>query len=849
MTDIAENDTGETSMDVKLRRETTGFLASVRRIWSKRRYRWPLYLLGIAILGLIAFWFTFMRDLPSTDTLLDYEPALPTFVRDVNGEPVQSFARERRVELAFEEYPPQLIRAFLAAEDADFFTHNGLDYPGLAAAAIDYVRIAVTGAEERARGGSTITQQVAKNLLLTDEYSITRKIREAILATRIEGALTKQRILELYLNQIFLGRNAYGVQAASRAYFDKDVADLELHEAAFLAGLPQAPSRYNPISNPDAAIGRRNVVLDLMRDNDWITEAEYTAARAEPLGTTRSTQSVTDNVGGYYMEEVRRILVDSFGSDAEDGPYGVYSGGLWVRTSYDPEMQASAENALRDGLLRFDRGRPWAGPVATIPMDDGEWRSRLASANLSVDYEDWRVAVVISKDANAAQIGFADGETATLSRGSASVARRGGGTAFSTMQPGDIITVRPSGDGYAFTKVPDISGGMVVEDVQTGRVYAMQGGFSSGLEAFNRATQAERQPGSSIKPFVYAAALENGMTPASIIVDGPFCVYQGATLGRKCFRNSGGGVAGPQTLRWGLEQSRNLMTVRTASETGMENVVELIRNAGIGEHEPFLSTSLGSGDTSVLRLVNAYGMLANHGRDVGPSLIDYVQDRRGEVIYPANWRACEGCNADDWDGGRMPRPPVPGRQVIDPMTAFQMVHILEGVIQRGTATILRDLGHPIFGKTGTTTGPTNVWFVGGTANLVAGVYMGYDRQARSIGFGAGGTLAAPIFRQFMAETLEGQAVIPFRAPRGIRMVRIDRRSGRRVFGGWPSQDPRSAIIWEAFRPDSEPTRTIRRDVLARRPARPVLNEAEQNTVEVDAPRNDSEFLQSEGGIY
>jgi len=837
----------ETDMNVKLRREATGFIAGARRILGKRRYRWPLYLLIVTLIGIFAFWMAFMRDLPSAESLLDYEPALPTFVRDVNGEPIQSFARERRVELAYEEFPPILIRAFLAAEDKTFFSHNGLDYTGLFGAVIDYV--SKMGSGERARGGSTITQQVAKNLLLSDDYSITRKIREAILATRIESALTKPQILELYLNQIFLGRNSYGVQAAARAYFNKDVTDLELHEAAFLAGLPQAPSRYNPITNPDLALRRRNTVLGMMLENEWITAAEHSAARATPLGTTRTTQSVTDNVGGYYMEEVRRILVDSFGEDAEDGPYGVYTGGLWVRTSYDPDMQTSAENSLRAGLIRFDRGRPWGGPVASIPMDDGEWRSRLSGANLSVGYEDWRVAVVISKDGNAAQIGFSDGETASLPRSAASVARRGGGTAFSTIEPGDIITVRPTGSSYTLARVPDVSGGMVVEDVQTGRVYAMQGGFSSGLQSFNRATQAERQPGSSVKPFVYAAALENGMTPASIIVDGPFCVYQSAALGRKCFRNSGGGVAGPQTLRWGLENSRNLMTVRAASETGMDNVVELMRNAGIGDYDPYLAFSLGAGDTTVLRLVNAYGMLANHGRDVGPSLIDYVQNRDGDVIYPANWRACEGCNANDWDGERMPRPPIVGRQVVDPMTAFQMVHILQGVVQRGTATLLRDLNRPIFGKTGTTTGPTNVWFVGGTPNIVAGVYIGYDRQARSLGYGAGGTLAAPIFRQFMAETMEGQAVVPFRAPRGMRMVRIDRRSGRRVFGGWPSRDPRSAIIWEAFRPDSEPTRTIRRDVVARRPVRAALPEEGQNTVASDAPRNDSEFLQSEGGIY
>lgn len=843
-------DTTDTSVNVKLRREATGFMAGIGRIFGKRRDRWLLYLLILAIIGMIAFWFTFMRDLPSTESLLDYEPALPTFVRDVNGDPVQSFARERRVELVFEEFSPSLIRAFLAAEDAAFFTHNGLDYASLAAAVFDYVL--KLGSGERARGGSTITQQLAKNLLLSGEYSIARKIREAILATRMERVLTKQQILELYLNQIFLGRNAYGVQAAARAYFSKDVAGLDVHEAAFLAALPRAPANYNPVRFPERALARRNYVLDQMRENDWLDEAEYQQARAEPLGTTRTAQSVTDNVGGYYMEEVRRILVDSFGEDAEDGPYGVYAGGLWVRTSYDPDMQTSAENSLRAALLHFDRGRPWSGPIAIIPMGDGEWRSRLASANLAVNYEDWRVAVVLSKDGNEARIGFSDGETAALPRSGATVARSGSGTAFSTIQPGDVITIRPNGSGYALAKVPEVSGGMVVEDVQTGRVYAVQGGFSSSLEAFNRATQAERQPGSSIKPFVYAAALENGMTPASIIVDGPFCVYQSAALDRKCFRNFGGSVAGPQTLRWGLENSRNLMTVRAASETGMENVVELIDNAGIGNYDPFLAFSLGAGDTTVLRLVNAYGMLANHGRNVGPSLIDYAQNRHGEVIYPANWRVCEGCSANDWDGERMPRPPIPGRQIMDEMTAFQLVHILQGVIQRGTATLLRDLDRPMFGKTGTTTGPTNVWFVGGTPTIVAGVYLGYDRQARSLGYGTGSMLAAPIFRQFMIETLQDEAVVPFRAPRGIRMVRIDRRTGRRVFGGWPSQDPRSAVIWEAFRPDSKPTRTIRRDVVARRPVHPILPEELQNTVESDesdAPRNDSEFLQSEGGIY
>ncbi|MCA1748257.1 MAG: transglycosylase domain-containing protein [Sphingomonadales bacterium] len=795
----------------------------------------------------IAFWAMFMRDLPSAESLLDYEPPLPTFVRDVDGELAQSFARERRVELAFEEYPQPLVRAFLAAEDKTFFTHGGLDYTGLFGAVVDYA--SKLGTDERARGGSTITQQVAKNLLLTNEYSVTRKIREAILAYRIESVLSKPQILELYLNQIFLGRNAYGVQAAARAYFDKDVADLEIHEAAFLAALPRAPANYNPNRFPERALERRNYVLDQMRSNGWIEPAAYSQARAMPLGTTRTSRAITDNAGGYYMEEVRRLLIENFGEDAEDGPYGIYSGGLWVRTAYDPDMQASAENALRAGLLRFDSGRPWAGPIAAIPMDDGEWQSHLASANLFIDYEDWRVAAVISKGADSITIGFDDGETATMPRWGANVPRRDGGTAFSTIQPGDVITVRPSEGAWAIAKVPDVSGGMVVESVQTGRVHAMQGGFSSGLAAFNRATQAERQPGSSIKPFVYAAALENGMTPASIITDGPFCVYQSASLGRKCFRNSGGGMAGPQTMRWGLEQSRNLMTVRAASETGMQNVVDLISRAGIGDYDPYLAFSLGAGDTTVLRLTNAFGMLANHGKDVGPSLIDYVQDRHGNVIYPRNWSACEGCNMDDWDGEAMPRPPVPGRQIVDPVTAFQLIHILRDVITRGTAQRLNDLDLPLFGKTGTTTGPTNVWFVGGTPEIVAGVYVGYDQQNRSLGgWAQGGRVSAPIFKEFVEASLLDRPVRDFSAPNGVRMIPIDRRSGRRVFGAWPSGEDRAAIIWEAFRAESEPTRTIRRDLIARREPEIRIDQP-QTTVETSVPTNDSEFLQSEGGIY
>jgi penicillin-binding protein 1A len=383
-----------------------------------------------------------------------------------------------------------------------------------------------------------------------------------------------------------------------------------------------------------------------------------------------------------------------------------------------------------------------------------------------------------------------------------------------------------------------VSGGFVAENPHTGQIVAMQGGFDAH-EQFNRATQALRQPGSSFKPFVYMAALDSGMTPASIIVDGPFCVFQTVSLGTKCFRNFTGGYAGSQTMRWGVEQSRNLMTVRAASTAGMDKVVAYAKAFGVGTYPPYIAYSLGAGETTVLRMVNAYSEIANQGRSLKPTLIDYVQDRHGKVIWRADNRPCEGCNARDWNGQAMPRPRPRSVQVVDAMTAYQMLHIMEGVVQRGTATVLRDLGRPLFGKTGTNTGPTNVWFVGGSADLVGGVYMGYDKPRPMGGYAQGGTLAAPIFRQFAQVAMKDMPVVPFRAPPGIRMVRIDRRSGKTVFGGWPNDgDPKSAIIWEAFKPQSEPRRAIGKQELADRAVAPKR-----------AIRNDSDFLQATGGIY
>ena len=823
---------------LKFTREDAGDrFARIRRKWWFKVLAWLALLAG---LGTIALWALFLRDLPSVDKLRSYEPPLPTNIRAGDGTPLRSYARDRRVELSFEEYPKLMVGAFLSAEDKTFFQHSGVDYPGL-------VRAAWQGltSGETPRGTSTITQQVAKNLLLTNEVSYVRKAREAILAFRIENSLSKEQILELYLNQIALGRNAFGVEAAANAYFDKSVGELTIPQFAYLAILPKGPSNYMPERHEKRAIERRNWVLGQMLENGYIDAAQHSAAIAAPLGAVPRKTPKSDPLGGYFIEEVRRQLIDKFGENEEAGPYSVYAGGLWVRTSFDPELQKAAQKALRDGLIRYDRGRGWAGPMREKSFEGDGWRSALLNENIDLDYEDWRAAIVISKSAGSAEIGFGNGTTGVLPRGAAQTPVRGkGGTAFAALKPGDIIAVAPEGGVFGLRSIPKISGGMVVEDPRSGRILAMQGGFDATVQAFNRATQAQRQPGSTIKPIVYAAALESGMTPASIIVDGPFCVWQGAALGEKCFRNFGNTRgAGPRTMRWGIEQSRNLMTVQAANQTGMDKVVDLMQRMGVSQQKypPYLSYALGAGETTVMRMVNAYSILVNHGRALNPTLIDFVQNRHGKVVWPENWRPCDRCNMPNWDGKPMPRPVNRARQVLDAMSAYQMVHITEGVIQRGTATVLRDLNRPIMGKTGTSSGPRDVWFIGGTPQMIAGMYMGYDTPVNLGGYAQGGTIAAPIFKAFAQKALEKEDVLPFTAPAGVRMVRIDRTTGKRVFGAWPGTDPKGAVIWEAFKPESEPRRRSRRDEEAPK--------AEVKKKAVQREQRDSDFLQREGGIY
>lgn len=824
----------------RIRREASGGLSVVRQLWRTSNWvRRFAYLCVVGLIGLIGFWIFLTRDLPDANKLLEYQPPLPTMVRGLDGEIVYSYARERRVQLRFVDFPRPLVNAFLSAEDRTFWTHGGVDFGGFAGAVVDY--IAKYGSGERAKGGSTITQQVAKNILIGDEYSVTRKLKEMVLARRIEGVLSKQQILELYLNEIPLGRRSFGVQAAARAYFDKDVDELTLSQSAFLAILPRAPEVYGRKKHADRAIERRNWVLDQMVRNGWASREDAEKAKAEPLGLVTQRGTNYDPGNGYFIEEVRRRLIERYGEKAEDGPNSVYAGGLWVRTSLDTQLQDSVRAALRKGLLSYHGNRGWTGPVAHI-KDMDSWQTQLIVSNKTIDYKNWKVGVILSVADGNGQIGFSDGNTFALTN------------IPDNAKVGDFVAAEPISSGtYAVRTIPEVSGGMVIEQPWSGRVLAMQGGFDSGLGSFNRATQAERQPGSTIKPFVYATALQYGMTPATQVLDGTFCVFQGAGLGDKCFRNFGNeGGSGSHTMRWGLEQSRNLMTVRIANDTGMPRVIRTFHNLGIGDYKPYLSFALGAGETTVARMANAYSALANNGVQFPSTVIDYVQDRNGKVIWNGDKRRCDACNMPEWDGKPMPRIKRKGKQVLDADTAYQVIHMLEGVVIRGTAVRLRDLNLPLFGKTGTTNGPTDVWFMGGNQDYVGGVYVGYDNPRSLGGYAQGGRIAAPIFKDVVLDTRSRWSDQPFIAPAGIRMVRIDRVTGKKVMGVEPTNEPKASVIWEAFKADTEPRQYTAEDEFTRRRDALVTEIREAREARAAATAASSEardFAEEQGGVY
>ncbi|WP_333794869.1 penicillin-binding protein 1A [Hyphomicrobium sp.] len=753
------------------------------------------------------------KDLPDYESLASYEPPVMTRIHAHDGSLIAEYARERRIFVPINTIPKRVIAAFLSAEDSRFYEHGGLDMQGIARAVVKFVENKIQGGDRRTEGASTITQQVAKNFLLTSDRTIDRKIKEAILAIRIERAYSKDKILELYLNEIYLGIGAYGVAAAGLAYFNKELKDLTIEEAAYLAALPKAPNNYHPFRQKARATDRRNWILGQMAENGYITAEEAVEAKAKDLTVNLRAGGAHIFAAEYFAEEVRRSLFNAYGEGK------LYAGGLSVRTTLDPRLQRIGRKALIDGLVAYDRKRGWRGAVSKIDIA-GDWGVPLGAIESPSDIAPWRLGVVLSMEKAKAVVGLKpsrkqDGSLTeerhavelTLAEIKwARTAKRAEPKQMSDLlTAGDVIYVAPKdesnlGGPWSLMQIPEVGGGLIAMDPHTGRVLAVSGGFSFAMSQFDRALQARRQPGSAFKPLVYTAALDNGYKPTSIILDEPIEIEQGP--GQDIWRPQNyekDQSHGPTTLRVGIEKSRNQMTVRLAQDMGMPIITEYARRFGVYDDLlPVLSMSLGAGETTLLRMATAYCMLANGGKTVRPTLIDRIQDRWGKSVWRHDSRACADCNAERWEHQEEPEVPDDRVQIIDPQTAYQMTSILEGVIQRGTASSLKSLNRPLAGKTGTTNEEKDAWFVGYTPDLVVGVFVGFDTP-RPMGKGnTGGAVAAPIFKSFMQSALADQPAVPFRMPPGIKLVRVNLKTGLRA----SPDDP--AAIMEAFKTDEEP---------------------------------------------
>ena len=782
----------------------------------------------LALGGVVGVLWYYGRGLPDYDQLAVYEPAVSTRLHAGDGRLVAEYATQKRVFVPIAAIPPLVIQAFLASEDKNFYSHSGVDPMGIIRAAINNLKHAGEG--KRPGGGSTITQQVAKNFLLGNEVSIARKAKEAILAFRIENAYSKDRILELYLNEIYLGIGAYGVAAAAQVYFGKSLEELTIGEAAYIAGLPKAPNNYHPVRRPEAAKARRDYVIGRMLEDGYIDQAHAEAAYREPLAMAKRGEP--EVVGAdYFAEEVRREIAQRYGEKA------LYEGGLSVRTSLDPKLQAWAEKTLRDGLSAYDRRHGWRGPMHHLEPGPG-LEKRLAQLppvpglpNNSL--QRWRLAAVAAVEPNGVELVFSDGKRGWMPLAEMTWARaqrdEGLGPAVKSprdvVAPGDVVAVEAVPDEpppapaktakgkaapqpvavvpkdprpqFRLRQIPEVGGAIVAMDPHTGRVLAMVGGWSYELSQFNRATQALRQPGSAFKPFVYATAMDNGFTPASIVLDAPFVL---SIPGQPDWRpeNYSQKYYGPSTLRTGIALSRNLMTVRLANAIGMDKVVDTAIRMGVVDRlEPYLPMALGAGETTVLRMTAAYSEFVDGGKKVTPTLIDRVQDRRGRTIFRHDNRQCQGCSAERWELQPPPVLPDVREQVLDPATAYQVVSMLEGVVKYGTGAAIAQLGRPLAGKTGTTNDSNDTWFVGFSPDLAVGVYVGFDTP-RSLGKReTGASAAAPIFKEFMRQALADKPARPFRIPPGIQLVRIDQETGRPdVISG--------KMIFEAFKTSDYP---------------------------------------------
>ncbi len=765
-----------------------------------------LLLVGGGVAAL-AVWY-FGRDLPDYQQLVDYQPPIVSRVQAGDGRLLAEYATEKRVFVPVKEVPPRVIQAFLAAEDRNFYSHMGIDPVAMArAGATDIMRVLT---HRRPIGASTITQQVAKNFLVGSELSYQRKIKEALVALKMEKALGKDRILELYLNEIYLGSGAYGVAAAALTYFDKSLDELSVPEAAFLAALPKAPNNYNPLRYPEAAKARRDWVIDRMAEAGFISAEDAAKAQATPIKLRHrdETEEVTAN---YFSEEVRRDLLARYGEKA------LYQSGLSVRTSLDPNLQAIGDRSLRAGLVAYDRRHGYRGPVTHI-VGVGDWRARLAAVPVPAGTGDagWQLALVLADGAESTTVGLADGTSGLIPFDEMRWARKVidddhlgpvPTRPAEVVSVGDVVLVEAlAGDAkgakerrYTLRQIPAVSGALVAIDPHTGRVLALSGGFSYEMSQFDRATQAKRQTGSAIKPFVYLAALDHGYTPSTLVLDAPVVIDQGPGLPKWRPNNYEHRYFGPTTLRVGLEQSHDLMTVRMGADIGLDVVAQYVERFGIMDHMPRQYAMLiGAEETTPLRLTAAYAMLVNGGKRIMPTLIDRIQDRNGVTIYRADNRPCEGCNDVDWDNQAPPEPPDNREQIVDPRSAYQVVSMMQGVVERGTGRVVAALGRPLAGKTGTTNESNDTWFVGFSPDLAVGVFVGYD-QPKGLGrHETGGVVAAPVFRDFMAAALKDQPAIPFRIPPGIELVRVNATSGQLARPGDKN------VIYEAFKPGTEP---------------------------------------------
>nr|WP_174822591.1 PBP1A family penicillin-binding protein [Ruegeria atlantica] len=753
--------------------------------------------MGIFMAALVvgAIFWMYGRDLPSHESLAQYKPPTISRIYSGEGQLIDEFAQERRLFTPSEEIPDLVKQAFISAEDKNFYTHQGYDPRGIIAAGVE----AVKSKGENVRGASTITQQVMKNFLLSGDRRAERKIKEIILATRLEDTLDKEQILELYMNEIFLGQNSYGVTAAAQTYFNKTLQELEPHEAATLAAMPKAPSDYHPVRQKDRLLARRNYVLREMNQNGYIDQATYEVEVEMPLRSVQNGDFESFRTAlpprDYFTDEIRRQLSEDFG----EGEF--FTGGFAVRASVDEAMQLEAAKALRTALQKYDRSRgKWRGTGEVIPeeklADEAQWREALAIMEIPRDVvlpTQWYPAVVLSVGDQQLTVGIEDGPAdGIVPRADIKWMQ---GDFAANFKRGDVILVMAGEEGqWSARQVPEVQGGFVAMDVNSGRVLAMQGGFSYQDSVFNRATQAQRQPGSSFKPFVYAAALDSGYSPATIVVDAPIEVNTPQGLWRP--KNSSNKFYGPTPLRTGIEQSRNLMTIRLAQEVTMPVVAGYAERFGVYDRMgAFLANSLGSEETTLYKMVAAYAMFANGGERVEPTLVDRIQDRFGKTIYRHDDRQCLDCNSAWIEPDESPTIETNRSQVMDAITAYQLTSMMKGVVDRGTASAHVNLPVPTAGKTGTTNESKDAWFIGFTSNIVAGCYIGYDRP-RPMGRGAyGGTMCGPVFQSFMEKAVEKYGGGPFEVPEGGHFIKIDRFSGARL----PADASGDYVVAEYFR--------------------------------------------------